>query len=623
LLRLLLPASADFLALGAVWGSGLVLLLWGRLLTFGRGLPEIQLAAGWGGLALVVTLWGALTPLPLWWPMALIAALSLLALLVPRLTLGREEWLTIGRLTALALPLWAMMLTVQPSQPDTFLNLLPNAAYIYDHAMFPADARPPAHSFLPGAPYNLQLWAYLAGAALPEFPGAAMAHINVLLHLLMGLLLARVLRPIMGDPTDAAEPSAPGWGAIALGLLLAVPLNPGFVPRIDFSGYTDAAISVLLAMSGWLATLGLRALAEGRRVRGILWSLALVLAALANLKQESVALVAALLPGIAALSLLDRNVRFWRGLRAFLPAFLPAVGLYLLWRWYVLGHFAVGELKLRPLEQWHWDLLPQILAGIGRAMLQKGVFYGTLVLAFLPLAAAFGRRGLDLTARLSALLLGVFLAYNAFLLLAYIAHFEAVQGADAHSYFRYSQHLSLLMMLVLAACAAERLKLRLRGRWLGLGAAAAAVAWLALPIGFAERLRFDLAEPQPLLRALVHDAASFIGPRAKLAVVLPGDSGAVAPVLEGVLRFTPPRRPEVELTFVDRFDGTTLAGLAQQGIATVLISCTPEEIGEVAAQRAVLLERAGDGWRAIAIWRYPEPTSERWNGLPETRPFCR
>lgn len=623
MLRLLLPASADFLALGAVWVSGFVLLLWGRLLTFGRGLPEIQIVAGWGGLAIVLTLWGALLPWPMWWPMAGIGGLALSTLLVPRLTLGREEWLALGRLTALALPLWAMLLTAQPSQPDTFINLLPNAAYLYDHAMFPADTRPPAHSYLPGAPYNLQLWAYLAGAALPEFPGAAMAHINVLLYLLAGLLLARVVRRLMGDPTDPAEPSAPGWGAIALGLLLAIPLNPGFVPRIHFSDYTDAAIAVLLAMAAWLAALALRALAEGRRAGAMLWPLALVLAALVNVKQESVAMVAALAPGIAALSLCDRGVRFWRGMLAFLPAFLPAAALYLLWRWFVLTHFAAGELKLRPPEQWHWDLLPQIFAGIGGEVREKGLFYGVLFLSFLPLGAAFGRRGLDLTARLSALLLGAFIAYNAFLVFVYVAHFEADQSIAVHSYFRYSQHLSLLMMLVLAACASERFELRLRGRRAVLGAVVVAIVWLALPVGFAQRLRFDLAEPQPLLRALVRDAAGFIGPGEKLAAVLPGEGGAVSPMLEGLLRFAAPRRPGVDLTVLDRLEGTTLASLAQKGIAKVLISCTAEDIGDVPAGRAVLLEREGEDWHAVAVWRYPEPTGERWKGLPTTKPFCR
>ena len=622
MLRSLLPASADFIALGAVWASGLVLLLWGRVLTLGRGLPEIQIVAGWGGLTLVLTLWGVLLPQPLWWPMAAIAAVAPVALVVPGLRPGREEWLALGRVMVLALPLWAIMLTAQPSQPDTFLNLLPNAAYLYDHGMLPTDARPPAHSVLPGAPYNLQFWAYLAGAALPDLPASAMAHVNVLLHLLMGLLLARAVRPLFGETAEGAERRAPGWGVTALGLLLAVPLNPGFVPRIHFSGYTDAPMAILLAMAAWLVARGLGALAEGRSPTATVWTLGLVLAGLANVKQESVAFVVALLPGIAILALCDRRVRFWRGLTTFLPAFLPAAALYLLWRWFVIAHFAEGELKLLPPEEWHWQMLPQILAGIGWVITQKGFYFGVLALCPVILVVSLRRRGLALASRLLVLLIVVVLCYNAFLLAVYVAHFEAEQSANAHSYFRYSQHYSLLMVLSIVAWMVETLGPRARGLVLRFTAAAAALAVLALPAVFADRLRFDLEMPQPLLRALVHDAAGFVGPADKLVVVLPGDTETVSWMLKGVLRDTAPRRPNVDLTVLQDLDGDTLPSLVRKGVDKVLISCTPVETADLPAGRAVLLERAGEAWRTIATWRYPEADDGRWAGFLAAAPFC-
>jgi len=600
-----------------------VLLLWGRVLTLGRGLPEIQIVAGWGGLAFVLTLWGVFLPQPLWWPTAAVAALAAIALVVPRLRPGREEWLALGRLMLLALPLWAVMLTAQPSQPDTFLNLLPNAAYLYDHGMLPTDARPPAHSVLPAAPYNLQFWAYLAGAALADFPASAMTHLNVLLHLLMGLLLARVVRPLLGETVEGAERSAPGWSATALGLLLAIPLNPGFVPRIHFSGYTDAPMAILLAMAAWLVTRSLGALAKGRPSAATVWTLGLVLAALVNVKQESVAFVAALLPGIAILALCDRRVRSWRGLATFLPAFLPAAALYLLWRWFVLTHFADGELKLLPPEQWNWQILPQILARIGWVITQKGFYFGTLALCPAILAVSLLQRGFGIASRLLALLLAVVLFYNAFLIAAYVAHFEAEQSVDAHSYFRYSQHYSLLMLLSIVVWLVETVGPWARGRTLRLAAAAATLTVLALPVVLADGLRFDLDMPQPLLRALVHDAAGFIGPTDKLAVVLPGDTETVAPMMEGVLRDTAPRRPNVDLTVLKRMDGDTLPDLARKGVDKVLISCTPLETADLPAGRAALLERVGESWRRIATWRYPAPDDKRWVGFLAAEPFCR
>jgi len=617
----LIPSPVDFANLGAVWGAGLVLLLWGRALTLGRGWPEIQVVAGWGGMAIVLTLWGVLVPAPLWWPVAAIAAVALVALFVPSMAPTREDWTALGRILVLALPIWAVMLTARPSQPDTFLNLLPNAAYLYDHGLLPTDARPPSHSFLPGAPYNMQFWAYLAGVALPQLPPSAMAHINVLLHLLMGLLLARVVQSF-GRETARA----PGWGATAFGLLLATGLNPGFVPRIYFAAYSEASVAVSLAIAGWLVAQSLGAAVDRQPQSPRLWALALVLAALVTIKQETVSFVAALAATSAILGLADRRIGIRRALLLFGPAFLPAAALYLVWRWFVLSAFSSGELKLLPFEQWHWELLPQILARIGEIVAEKGVFFGFLLVAFVLLGIQLARRGFDLSTRLLAVLAGTWVCYNLFLLFTYIAHFTAEMSGDAHSYFRYSTHLSLLLVIALTASA--RAFYETRGwapswSWRRVAAGATVVAIVAMPIGFAKRLRFDLAAPQPLVRALGRDAATFLTPDDKLALVVPGDNNSVATMLQSVLRYESPRRPSLDLTVIKSFDEGTLAMLATRGFSKALISCTPDNSAVLPERKAVLVERHGDQWESAAVWRYPEPDGARWGGILAPAPLCR
>ena len=617
----LIPTPADLLDLAAVWASGLVLLSWGRVLMLGRGVIEVQTITGWGGLALVLTLWGVFRTEPLWWPTAAIAAVAVAALFIRNLTPRREEWTALLRIMVLALPIWAIMLTARPSQPDTFLNLLPNAAYLYDHGLLPTDARPPSHSFLPAAPYNLQFWAYLAGAALPRFPASAMVHINVLLHLLVGLLLARVVQSL---GREGAGP--PSWGACGLGLLLATGLNPGFVPRIYFAAYGEASVAACLAVAGWLAAQSLGAVAERGRAGPGLWALALVLAALVNIKQESVAFVLALALTIAALGVFDRRVRFWRALPRFLPAFLPAAGLYLVWRWFVRDEFSAGELKPLPVDQWHWDILPQTLSRIGVIVIEKGVFFGFILLALVLLLVRIRRRGLDLPARLLALLLGTCALYNAFLLLAYVGHFGPAMGADAHSFFRYNTHLSLLLVLALATLA--RVEFEERGwapSWSKrrLAAGLCVLASLAVPVVFAKRLRFDLEMPQPLVRALGHDLGTLLKPDDKLALILPGDNHSVAVMLESVLRYETPRLPHVELTVFTRFDDRTLSTLEGQGIDKAVVSCTPDGSSALPAHRALLLVRAGEGWKPLAVWRYPDPDGVRWTTVLSASPLCR
>ena len=618
----LIPTPIDLANLAAVWGTGLLLFLWGRALLLGRGTPELQTLAGWGGLCLVLTFWGVLRQGPLWWPLPAIEAVALLTLATPRLRPRRGDWIALSRMMVLSVPLWLIMLTARPSQPDTYLNLLPNAAYLHDYGMLPTDGGPPSHSFLPGAPYNLQFWAYVAGLALPELPASAMAHINVLLHLLYGLLLARVVQFLGRE-----DSLAPSWGATAFGLLLATVLNPGFVPRIYFAPYGEASVAVCLGAAGWLAARSLGGVAAGERPWRDLAALALVLAALVNIKQESVSFVAALALGIGILALAGPRGTRLRSLALHVPAFLPAAALYLVWRWFVLTSFAQGgELKLKPFGEWQWELLPQALHSMGETILEKGVFFAFLELAAVLLVVRLIARGLDLPARLLALLLIVLVGYNGFLIFTYVAHFSPEMSANAHSYFRYSTHLSLLLVIALATAA--RAMISEHGRMPGpsrrrLAAAAAVLLAMLGPIPFIKRLRFDLVNPQPLVRALATDTAELLRSGDRLALVLPGDNGSVAIMLESVLRYEAPRWPRLDITVLDSFDDTTLADLASDGVTKVLITCTPEGAEGLPPRQPVLLERRDEQWRVLQAWRYPQWSSARWTPMLSAKPLCR
>jgi hypothetical protein len=199
-------------------------------------------------------------------------------------------------------------------------------------------------------------------------------------------------------------------------------------------------------------------------------------------------------------------------------------------------------------------------------------------------------------------------------------------STDAHSYFRYNTHMSLLLVLALATLA--RAVFEERGwapSWGArrLAACLLVLASLAVPIGFAARFRFDLVMPQPLVRALGHDLGALLKPDDKLGLVLPGDNGSVAVMLQSVLRYEAPRRPTIDLAVFKSFDDRTLAALEAQGIGKVLVSCTPEGTGSLPAHRALLLERLPDGWKRVAVWRYPEPDDTRWTPLLSASALCR
>ncbi|HEX6841360.1 MAG TPA: hypothetical protein VF113_07520 [Stellaceae bacterium] len=619
-LELLIPSWADLAAwLGVLITAALFIGL-GRVLSLGRAAPEAALVAGWGGSCLILTSWGIVTAASLRWPAAAIALAGFVGLIWPRFRIAATAWRSVLRMGVIALPLLVVMASARPSLPDTFLNLLPNAAYLYDHASFPADARAPSHSFLPGAPYNMQLAAFVASLFTPEFPATAMIVINLILQLAFALLLARLIA--RGDDGDGFLPS---WGATALGLLLATLINPGFVPRFHFSAYSEASVTVTLAFAAWFAARALDRLAAQRAAAAELTLFALPLAALVNIKQDSIALVAGLLASALALALLQGGEGRNRSLVALLLAAAPALLLYGAWRWYVLSHFAVGELKPLPFAQWQFANIPLILRSMLKEMLEKGYFFALAALAIGGLIWRLRRRGLDGTTRVAALFTGVLLLYNAALFVTYIGHFPGQMSVEAHSFFRYNTHLGLLLMLTLLLLARDIAAERgwaLRGALERRAPAALVTVAMLCPLALASLLRFDLEVPQLRVWQLVAMAKEGLGSETRLAVVLPGDNGSVSAMVEGLLRFVPPAYPDLDLRILTSLAPDTLSRLVADRYRLAVISCSAAGSADLPAGHAVLLRRGASGWRTAAQATYSPPRTHHWAHVLSDAPLC-
>ena len=607
---LLVPSWLDLAGWGGALFAGLAFMGWGRLLTAGRATPEAAMVAGWGAIVVVLTFWGVLTPSSLRWPAIAVATIGILAQFVPGIRFKKAEWRAIARMAVLALPLLAVMISARPSQPDTWLNLLPNAAYIYDHGFFPADARPAAHSFIPAAPYNMQLAAFLAGLVTPGFPPNAMIAVNLILQLAAALLLARL--------ADGDENKAPSWNATALGLLLATAFNPGFVPRFHLSSYSETSVTVTIAFAGWFAARALDRVNAGCDAKLDLWLLALTLCALINIKQESAMLAVGVIVAGCGLTLAARGEKRSAFLGLALAA-VPAAFLYLAWRWYVLAHFELGELKPLPVAQWHVAEIPLILLNMARQA-------GSRIFLFLciGLVAAVGLwrlklRELDLATRVAAMLGGVAIIYNAGLVFTYVAHFEGEMGIGAHSYFRYNTHLGLLLMAAIVLLVRSWRWSKFGGSWRHAVPAALVLAALLDPFPFLRQLRFDLEVPNLRAWQLAHEAAARIASDEKLLLVLPGDNGSAPPTIEGVLRYTPPRRPDIVSSVITEWSAIASATDA----ARALLSCAPPGIDDIAPGTAALLVHRNQGWSPEAEWRYdPVPPHARWSQVLAPAVFC-
>lgn len=612
----LVPTPAQLLTPICVALVTLQLIGWGRVIGARRWGLETQLGVGWGAVVLLLYLWGIATDTTLAIPAVGIALIGFAGVLLPGSRLEPAEWRSLGRMALLLLPLLLVLLTLRPTLPDTMYNLLPNAEYLYDFGTLPRSDAARTISIFPGLPYNTQFIGYLSGWFRASYPTAAMPYFSIVVQVMVALLIARLL-------SDGAEP---GWRASAWGLILATAANPGFRPDLNLSDYGEPTSQAMMAICGWQAALLLGDLGNGRyRWRDALL-LGLSLAALVNIRQSNVAMVASLFAGIAFVALFDRRIAKLQAARAIVIALVAPAGLYLVWRGYVLGHFEVGELKLLPFAEWQFAQIPDILHGMLDQIRKRATLFVIYAGVLVAGIAFLRRREFGLGTTLLALSCIAILLYNSFLVFTYISHFPVQDGDEAHSYFRYNTHLSMLVALTVIVGAQQAW-----GRWVGkpLGAritlTIVAVAALALaPFGFLRQVRYDLQMPRTTIWTLAKQAAERIGDDDSLGLVLPGDNGAVTLTFRGVLALTEPRRSGVDLGTRFTLDQGVLADLRAKGYTKILVSCLPAGLVDGPVGHPVFLTGSGDGWKVEDLGAYPAPRKgEYWQpGLSRT-PFCR
>jgi len=153
--------------------------------------------------------------------------------------------------------------------------------------------------------------------------------------------------------------------------------------------------------------------------------------------------------------------------------------------------------------------------------------------------------------------------------------------------------------------------------WTGLRAVAAALVAAAViaPVAFAGFLRFDLEPAALRVWELARHVAPELANGARVALVLPGDNGSVAAMLEVALRDTGARRPGLDLRAVDDAAPATLDRLAAEGYDTAVLSCTGDG-------GAALLRHDEHGWRTEAVWRYALTRPGRWSHVLAYAPLC-
>jgi hypothetical protein len=597
----------------------IALVLWvalaglGYLVTPRGRIVEANPFIGWAVVSTVFTLVGVVVERP-FFLLSILAGLGALAGIA--LSLKRREPLFVPgfwRVLVLALPLLLITGAMEPSQWDEFSHWLPAPKYLLAYDGFPTAERPYAGPHMLSAypyawPFLIYLSARIAGRFLDNVGGI----LNLVMLLTFAAFAVRTAFAVAGRPRGPAI----RW-PLAAGVVLAATLfNPTLVQKVVLTSYSDVACSAVMGVALLIGYELLAAMRAQRSMTSLAWSLAFVLALLVNVRQPNAVVVAGIVLAAGLAAWRDDDVSVFKLIRLLVPVLVPALVVYVGWRWYVgreLAQIPGAEAALLPFESWHIAAIPKILEAMVIVALKKFAFFGPMLVACgFALRALFKgvRTDFDRIAVLTAI---VFLVYNAFLLFTYVAHFPLHSAVTVVSYWRYNMDIGAASIIFIGA-GALTLWSRHRSfdaypKW---AAPAAIILILALPIAVADKIRFDLEPPKPHFTRVAKDIAG-LGLQSTPYLLDPHGTGE-ASVITRVYMNTE------GAPWLGAFHDTSPKSIAEfvaaiaPGRFLLIHSIAPgvvEAVGRALDPRcSYLFKREGDGWTLVRDW--PKPANHPW-----------
>jgi hypothetical protein len=502
---------------------------------------------------------------------------------------------------------------------DEFWHWLPSAAYAYTHDALARRDLPPSFSQWPAYPQTIPLALAASSFLAHRFLESAGAVTNVALLASYAALLADTILAIQarqGGPSRRMLVT--GLTAAAVAAVLVC--NPGLDGEVLRAAYADSATMMMVGASGLL---GIELLARLKwpttgSPAEIAWRFGFVAAALVNLKQSNPVLLALILAGIALVVVLDRDIRLHDAVRLLPRMVGPAIVVFVCWRWYVATNFPSGEPGVRPIAAWNWAALPDLFISLGRYVREAPLFCAEIWLvaaAGIAVMPGLSRSG-DETRWLAVITAAVWLGYNTFLLLVYLAVFSDAEARLAGDYWRYAPHVGLLALsAVLVGLTQLSVWKRLR---FGLLALACSVMALSAPW-----LRTDLASTPTrqwalFVRSVADDVKPLVPPRAKVALAF-GYKVNPYPVIMHY-EFWQLGDTARAISSADVWESEDIAEVrAKTAEADYLIlhdgqgtvADLASEFGVSAPEHEVILfARRGSGWEKMRSWQLPALAGE-------------
>mgnify|MGYP007046926470 CR=1 FL=1 len=564
---------------------------------------------GWAVINFIFTILGVFTAIPFAAIAVGIGGVGALALIVALRRDGPLFPAGTLKIVLLAAPLLLLVSAMVGSQWDEFSDWLISPRLMLETGSFPSKADAHRSGTLAAYPFGWHYVTYLASLLAGRFLENAGALVNVLMLLTFSFMSIRLIRTGLGREQDI---SAPGWILCAIGGLSTTLANTTFVQKVVLTSYADVATATVTGLGVVIGWYMLGALADGRRREALQNALqiGLLMMLLVNLKQSTVVMFVIVIGAIFLAGLRDPKVRF-RDLIALLPGMsLPAIIIFLVWRYYLSQHLPANEMQVTSYSNWLFDYIPQILLKMLSVLAKKGVYLFMLlvIVGFAVRAMITYRTPFD---RLAIIAGAVFLGHNAFLFVAYVTTFGKMDALRAASFWRYNMQLGMIGVAFTTYGLAIVWQKYLAGRtW------PKKIYWLPVtlmvlaPFVFANKLRFDRFPPVPHFRAVATQLKDMLVPGDRLWVVDPGGSGE-----SGVITRYELGGQDIYKGYVGSYHPLEInnfrSSITKQKFSHILVHSPAPVVLEAFGldmddNHSYLLEKDGEGgWHIARTWKKP------------------
>jgi len=580
----------------------------GRAVAGKDAMVEASPFYGWAVVTVLFTFGGVFPAIPFTWLSIVTAVFAVGSAVYVRRRDGYLIPPVFLKLFVLSAPLWLMASAMVASQWDEFSHWLPSTQFLLNADGFPDSDNKVTGASFPAYPYGWPLLLYLSAKLAGGFIENAGALLNLFGLLTFGLVLITVIAEQSNG--RSAEKPLHGWVYVAVAALLVTAFNPTFVQKLVFTAYSETSTAVTIGLAGIFAWMMLNALADGDddRAKTFAWQAALALAVHINVRQANLVLFVVLLVALALVGVRDRRIPARKLFPLLAIVAVPAVVIYVTWRFHVAQHLAGAEFTVLPLEQWHISLIPDILLAMIKVAAKKGVYFG-LMLIVLALGIRATIRLETRFDRLALIAALMFLGYNAFLFFSYLAAFGKFDALRAASFWRYNIHAGFFGIAVGVAGAGllwSRWRVSRSSVWRRrLGYAAVAILLIA-PVALAKKIRFDHEGLKPHYQAVALDLREILPKGANYLILDPQGNGEV-----GVITKYRISRDHGYHGVFSAFRGTDIKKVEEWLTRTkpdyVLVHSLLPGLDELLGQPlkdhvSYLMKNEDAGWRQVKAW---------------------